>query len=101
MTGQIVINFSITEKRTAFSGEKINIIKLLSEQGVSGEALCYVKKENGYPSDANDGVVYFFFFALKPGQIVERRVKTKKNEYLRIFVRDAGKAGMYRLQGEL
>lgn len=101
LTGQITVNFSIREKRPRLgilSQDKINEISIVSDQYVEADVLCYVKKENGYPADIHDGVMYFLNEPLSPGISLHRQIKTRKNEYLRIFIRDQGKVDLYRLQ---
>lgn len=98
LTGQIEVQFSIREKHRWPAGDKVNVINLLSNRYIEEDVLCYVKKENSYPSDARDGTVYFFTEPLPAGQMVTRQVKTKKNEYIRLFICDPEKAPMYKLQ---
>lgn len=96
--GQIPIQFSILEKTGFFGRSKVFTICLLSQQVVESDVLCYVKKEGSYPADVSDGKLYFFGARLEAGQRAVWDVKAKKNEYVRIFVRDPDKAGIYLLR---
>jgi len=57
-----------------------------------------VKKAGGYPGSVGDGTVYFFGNSLAAGVAGSWEIKTKKNEYIRVFVRDPGQAGVYLLR---
>ncbi|MDR1663596.1 MAG: hypothetical protein LBR83_01560 [Clostridiales bacterium] len=98
MAGQYEIKISIKEKTSPFSGVKTHEISLFSENPIGADALCYVKKENGYPSRINDGVTYPFAEPLPPGETLTRKITTKKNEFIRLFVRDTEKAAQYSLK---
>ena len=93
--GQIPIQVNITEKSGFLSKDKTYIITLLAQQAVEGDILCYVKKLNGYPATVNDGMMYFFGNGLEAGLPKKWEVKVKKNEYIRVFVRDPVLAGIY------
>lgn len=98
VTGQIPIGFKITEKTGFLKRDKIYIISMLSQQGIAGDVICYVKKTGSYPSGVGDGTMYFFGDGLVAGAVGRWEVKTKKNEFIRIFVRDPGMSGIYLLQ---
>lgn len=93
--GQISIRLSITEKAKRFSQYKNYKITLLSQQTVAGDVLCYVKKTGAYPQSVKDGTVYFFGDTLIAGSPGHFEIKVKKDEYIRVFVQDEDKAGVY------
>lgn len=97
VTGQIAVQFSIQEKKRLLSPYKIHMVELSAQHEIEDDVLCYVKKEKEYPEDVQDGSVYFFGGGLKPGISFCCEVKTLKNEYIRIFVRNPDKAGEYLL----
>ena len=97
VTGQITIQFSVQEKKRLLNPYKIHMVELSAQHEVKDDVLCYVKKENGYPEDVQDGSVYFFGDGLKPGIPLRCEIKTLKSEYIRIFVRDPDKIGEYLL----
>jgi len=101
VTGQIPIDFSVTEKTGFLSKEKKYTVTLLSQQAVEGDVLCYVKKEGSYPQNPEDGVMYFFGDGLAAGIKGRWEIKVKKNDYIRIFVRDQDKASIYLLKPEV
>ena len=90
ITGQIPVQLNIAEKTSLFSRKKIYTVTLLAQQAVDGDVLCYVKKDGGYPVNAKDGIIYFFGDALEAGISRSWEIKTRKNEYIRVFVRDGG-----------
>ena len=100
VTGQIPIEFSISEKTGFLSKEKKYTVTLLSQQTVAGDVLCYVKKEGSYPQSVEDGKIYFFGDGLRASVKGKWEIKTKKNEYIRLFVRDPDKTGVYLLRPE-
>lgn len=95
VTGQIPIRLSIREKTGFLGREKVYTITLIAQQSIAGDVLCYVKKEHGYPSDVLDGMMYFFGDGLVAGVPANWEVKVKKNEYIRVFVRDPKLAEVY------
>lgn len=98
LTGQVAVGFRFNEKVSWMGGGKTIDIQLLSDQYIDADLLCYVKKAGGYPADLQDGLVYFFGEPLQPGIKLLRRIKTQKNEFIRLFVHDPDKAHLYRLQ---
>ena len=98
VTEQIPIHFSIREKVGLLSRYKIHMVEILSQHDIKEDILSYVKKENGYPSDVNDGTIYFFSENLQANVPLRREIKTAKNEFIRIFVSDPDKAGLYLLR---
>jgi len=101
VTGQIPIQFSLTEKTGFFKTYKTYLLSMLSQQHVKSDVLCYVKKEGSYPANSTDGTVYFLGNTLEAGITGQWEIKTKKNEYIRVFVRDPEMAGVYLLKGGL
>ena len=89
-TNQTIINFSVSEKfGLPFLGQyyKNHEIILSSENDVPADIISYVKKENNFPNDAQDGVVYYFGEMLEAGKPLTRIVQTGKNEYISLFIR--------------
>ena len=70
------------------NGYKNHEITLEANYPVEKNIICYVKKKNEPPRDNNDGTLYYFGEPIEPNQPITRIVRTMKNEYLRIFVRD-------------
>lgn len=99
VTGQIPIQFSISEKSGFLSRDKVYTVTLLSHQSLAEDVLCYVKKAGSYPADAGDGTMYFFGDKLVAGMAGRWEIRTKKDEYIRVFVRDPEMAGVYLLKG--
>ena len=100
VTGQIPINFCITEKKGFLNKHKTYTVTLTAQQSIPGDVLCYVKKENTYPVSPTDGIMYFFGDGLVAGSTGKWDVKVKKNEYIRVFVRDKSLNDVYILKGE-
>jgi hypothetical protein len=97
LTGQVVIHFSLNERKSFLGREKVYTVSLNCTQEVSADVVCYVKKEGGYPEHSRDGTVYFLGEALTPGQTLERQIKTAKNEFIRLFIHDAANEHLYTL----
>ena len=93
--GQIPIRINITEKSGFLGKDKVYIITLLARQVMEGDILCYVKKQGERPASVNDGIMYFFGDGLEAGLPKRFEVKVKKNEYIRVFVRDPVLARIY------
>ena len=96
VTGPVVIQFSVREK--AGLRDKTHKVELLSPRKLDGDVLCYVKKTGGYPASVADGTLYFFGDGLEAGLPLRCEIKTRKDEYIRIFVRDAAQSGAYILK---
>jgi hypothetical protein len=92
------IYFSLKEKKALLGGTKINILEYRSEIPLAAGLLCYVKKENGYPADINDGILYPLDGDLSANESVTRTITTRKNEYLRLFIINESENSKYRLR---
>jgi hypothetical protein len=92
-TGKALIRYSIKYGRAFFSKQKPVRIELHSEVQVSKDALCYVKKEGGFPLHKEDGVAYPFIRDLQPGRNSLPEIEINKNDQIKIFFTDGKKYG--------
>ena len=98
ITGQIPIQISIAEKTSFLKKDKLYIVTILARQNITGDILCYVKKLGGYPANVQDGTIYLFGDGLIAGEVTRWEIRTRKDEYIRVFVRDESLAGTYLLK---
>ncbi|CAG7645722.1 hypothetical protein PAESOLCIP111_05006 [Paenibacillus solanacearum] len=63
-------------------------MELYCEVPVPKEALCYVKKEGGYPVHKEDGIVYPFLHDFAAGRTVLPEAEIGRNSYIRLFLTD-------------
>jgi hypothetical protein len=91
--GKANIRFSIKYSNRLFSKMKRVDIRLFCEMPVDREALCYVKKQEGYPTSVSDGVVYPFNRDFSAGPNILPPIEINKNEFVKLFFTDGKRYG--------
>jgi hypothetical protein len=92
-TGKARIRYTVDHRKGLFSRRKTVRITVIAEIPVPQEALCYVKKEGGYPLDKEDGTVYPFTRPFVAGRNVLPPIEVGASEYVRLFFTDGRKYG--------
>ncbi|MFM9280974.1 beta-mannanase [Paenibacillus jiagnxiensis] len=92
-TGKARIRYTVDHKKGLFTRRKTVRITVTAEIPVPQEALCYVKKEGGYPLDKEDGTVYPFTRPFAAGRNVLPPIEVGASEYVRVFFTDGRKYG--------
>lgn len=96
--GKAKIHYTIRQQSSWFSKRKTVRIEVHAEVPVERDVLCYVKKDGGYPSSRDDGIVYPFAEPFRAGRNELPVIEIGKNEYVRLFFTDGRKYGhMYEL----
>ena len=93
-TYKTIIDYYICEKMGKFKNHQITFS---TNNHVPCGVICYVKKENEYPSNICDGEIYNFNETLKSQQPITRIVRTTKNEYIRLFLCEKEEKKLYKL----
>ncbi|MDP4097292.1 beta-mannanase [Paenibacillus sp. P96] len=92
-TGKAKIRYTVDHKKGLFSRRKTVRITVTAEIPIPKEALCYVKKEGGYPLDKEDGTVYPFTRPFAAGRNALPPIEVGASEYVRLFFTDGRKYG--------
>ncbi|WP_139993033.1 beta-mannanase [Paenibacillus paridis] len=99
--GKAKIYYSVTEKNGFFRKFKTVQIQVTTEVPIAKEVLCYVKKQGGYPSNKEDGMLYPFVAPFAAGRNVLPAIEVGKQDYIRLFFTDGRSHGqMYDLISE-
>ncbi|WP_141499640.1 beta-mannanase [Paenibacillus luteus] len=99
--GKAKIYYSVTEKSGFFRKFKTVQIQVTTEVPVAKDVLCYVKKQGGYPSNKEDGMLYPFVAPFAAGRNVLPAIEVGKQDYIRLFFIDGRSQGqMYDLISE-
>ncbi len=91
--GKAKIRYSVRQQASWFSKRKTVRIEVHAEVPVERDVLCYVKKEGGYPTSREDGVVYPFAEPFRAGRTELPAIEIGKNEYVRLFFTDGRRYG--------
>ncbi|MFD1887130.1 beta-mannanase [Paenibacillus wenxiniae] len=86
--GKAKIRYSVRQQTGWFSKRKTVRIEVHAEVPVERDVLCYVKKDGGYPTSREDGVVYPFAEPFRAGRTELPAIEIGKNEYVRLFFTD-------------
>ncbi|WP_333858967.1 hypothetical protein [Clostridium sp.] len=95
-TGKPEIYYEIKQLkpfRNFFSKEKVLRIIIDSEVDLNKDVLCYVKKANSYPLNREDGIAFDFIDNISAGKNVMPEIRVRKNEYVKVFIKDINKYG--------
>lgn len=96
--GKAKIYYSIKQQGTWFGKRKTVRIEVHAEVPIPKEVLCYVKKEGGYATNKDDGIIYPFAAPFQAGRNELPAIEVGKNEYVRLFFTDGRTYGqMYEL----
>lgn len=96
--GKAKIHYVISSKSGLFSKYKTIQIQVTTEVPIAKEVLCYVKKQGGYPTNKEDGMLYPFVVPFVAGKNVLPAVEVGKQDFVRLFFTDGRQYGqMYDL----
>ncbi|ADK13656.1 MULTISPECIES: hypothetical protein [Clostridium] len=101
-TGKPDIYYDIKEVKSLkglFSKDKKLQITIKSEIPLHKDVLCYVKKRDSYPVNNKDGISFDFICDIHVGINEMPEITVKKDEYVKVFIKDIDKyGGSYRLK---
>jgi len=96
--GKAKIYYSVSDKSGFFRKFKTIQIQVTTEVPIAKDVLCYVKKQGGYPSNKEDGMLYPFVAPFAPGKNILPAIEVGKQDFIRLFFTDGRKYGqMYEL----
>lgn len=93
--GKARIYYSVQHKKALFSKLKTVQMTITAEVPVPKEVLCYVKKRDSHPSSKEDGTRYPFVQDFAPGRNQLPPIEVGKDDFIRIFLTDGRKYGLY------
>lgn len=94
-TGRAKIRYAVHHKKGWFRSRKTVQIQVTAEVPVPQEALCYVKKRGGYPTDRDDGTLYPFTAPFAAGRNVLPAVEVGEMNMCGCFLRTARNMARY------
>ncbi|OAA86997.1 hypothetical protein [Clostridium ljungdahlii] len=95
-TGKPDIYYDIKEVKSLkglFSKNKKLQITIKSEIPLHKDVLCYVKKRDSYPVNNRDGISFDFICDIHVGVNEMPEITVKKDEYVKVFIKDIDKYG--------
>jgi hypothetical protein len=95
-TGKPDIYYDIKEVKclkNLFSRDKKLQITIKSEIPLRKDVLCYVKKKDSYPVNNKDGISFDFICDIHVGVNKMPEVTVKRDEYVKVFIKDIDKYG--------
>jgi hypothetical protein len=86
--GKAKIYYSISDKSGFFRKSKTIQIQVTTEVPIAKDVLCYVKKQDGYPANKEDGMLYSFVAPFAAGKNSLPAIEVGKQDYVRLFFTD-------------
>ncbi|RXZ80490.1 beta-mannanase [Paenibacillaceae bacterium] len=96
--GKAKIYYSVKQRSGFLKKTKTVQIQVTAEVSIDKDVLCYVKKEDGYPTNKEDGIRYSFVAPFAAGTNTLPAIEVGKRDFIRLFFTDGPTYGqMYEL----